>query len=188
METSIACCARSTILPNASSQQYSAALASPRSVCASSSSKVCSQASIFTNIWFCLCMMILLIGCKMHVQSLKASSLFGESLRLAPKSSSKIVKAKSSSLVTKCEIGDSLVSYIAYYQNNQYWFWLKYHYKKKIELVKIPQLWQYQKLSLTLSMLLEVTINFCHLNLLLLSIYRNDNPFYSHCIELVISN
>lgn len=43
------------------------------------------------------------------LQSLKASSIFGESLRVAPKSSFKAVKGKNSSLVTKCEIGDSLV-------------------------------------------------------------------------------
>ncbi|KAG8390078.1 hypothetical protein BUALT_Bualt01G0046000 [Buddleja alternifolia] len=85
METaSIACCAHGAILPSVSSQQYSTSLASPRSVYSSFSSK-----------------------------SLKASSLFGESLRIAPKSSLKVSKANKSSLVTKCELGDSLEEFLA---------------------------------------------------------------------------
>ncbi|KAI3470844.1 hypothetical protein Pfo_027507 [Paulownia fortunei] len=83
METGIACCAHGAILPNVSSQQYSTAFASPRSVYSSFSSK-----------------------------SLKASSLFGESLRVSPKSSLKVSKAKSSALVIKCEIGDSLEEFL----------------------------------------------------------------------------
>lgn len=79
----MACCARVAISPNVSSQQYSAALASPRSVSPSFSSK-----------------------------SSRGSSLFGESLRLAPKSSLKASKGKNSSLVTKCEIGDSLEEFL----------------------------------------------------------------------------
>ena len=42
-------------------------------------------------------------------QSLKSSSIFGESLRVVPRSSLKVSKTKNSSLVTRCEIGDSLV-------------------------------------------------------------------------------
>ncbi|KAL3820162.1 hypothetical protein ACJIZ3_006067 [Penstemon smallii] len=83
MEISIACCARGAILPNVSSQQYSATLASPRPISSSFSSK-----------------------------SLKASSLFGESLCVGPKSALRMSKAKSSSLVTKCEIGDSLEEFL----------------------------------------------------------------------------
>lgn len=45
-------------------------------------------------------------------QSLKSSSLFGESLRVASQSTVKVAKAKDASLVTRCEIGDSLVSYL----------------------------------------------------------------------------
>ncbi|KAL0401248.1 UNVERIFIED_CONTAM: Sedoheptulose-1,7-bisphosphatase, chloroplastic [Sesamum latifolium] len=84
--TGIACCARGAILPNVSSQQYHpTALASPRAVSPSFVSP----------------------------KSLKASSLFGESLRIAPRSSYKFSKApKSSSLVTKCEIGDSLEEFL----------------------------------------------------------------------------
>ncbi|KAL0317112.1 UNVERIFIED_CONTAM: Sedoheptulose-1,7-bisphosphatase, chloroplastic [Sesamum angustifolium] len=80
--TGIACCTRGAILPNVSSQQYHpTALASPRA----------GSPSVISP------------------KSLKASSLFGESLRIAPRSSYKLPKApKSSSLVTKCEIGDSL--------------------------------------------------------------------------------
>ncbi|KAL0452771.1 UNVERIFIED_CONTAM: Sedoheptulose-1,7-bisphosphatase, chloroplastic [Sesamum latifolium] len=82
METSLTCCARGAILPTASSQQYST-LASPRSVSPSFSSK-----------------------------SLRASSIYGDSLRIAPRSSLKVSKAKSSALVTKCEIGDSLEEFL----------------------------------------------------------------------------
>lgn len=45
-------------------------------------------------------------------QSLKSSSLFGESLRVSSKSTLKFSRAKSTSVITKCEIGDSLVSYL----------------------------------------------------------------------------
>lgn len=45
-----------------------------------------------------------------ELQSLKSSSLFGESLRVMSKSSLKATKTNNSPLVTKCEIGDSLVS------------------------------------------------------------------------------
>lgn len=44
------------------------------------------------------------------LQSSKGSSIFGESLRVAPRSSMKVSNGKNASLVTKCEIGDSLVS------------------------------------------------------------------------------
>lgn len=84
METGIACCARGAILPNVSSQQYSAALPSPRSVYQSFTSK-----------------------------SSKGSSIFGESLRVAPRSSMKVSKGKNASLVTKCEIGDSLEEFLS---------------------------------------------------------------------------
>lgn len=47
----------------------------------------------------------------MVLQNLKPSSLFGEALRVTPRSSLKFSRAKkSTTLVTKCEIGDSLVS------------------------------------------------------------------------------
>ena len=42
-------------------------------------------------------------------QVLRTSSLFGESLRLVPKSSLKVLKTKNNSIVPKCAIGDSLV-------------------------------------------------------------------------------
>ncbi|KAI6670108.1 hypothetical protein NL676_004993 [Syzygium grande] len=46
-------------------------------------------------------------------KSLKSSSLFGESLRVAPpRSSLKAPKAKNSSLTTRCEIGDSLEEFL----------------------------------------------------------------------------
>ncbi|KAL0382090.1 UNVERIFIED_CONTAM: Sedoheptulose-1,7-bisphosphatase, chloroplastic [Sesamum calycinum] len=82
METSLTCCARGAILPTASSQQYST-LTSPRSISPSFSSK-----------------------------SLRASSIYGDSLRVVPRSSLKVSKAKSSALVTKCEIGDSLEEFL----------------------------------------------------------------------------
>ncbi|KAG5239921.1 Sedoheptulose-1 family protein [Salix suchowensis] len=44
---------------------------------------------------------------------LKSSSLFGETLRFIPRSSVKVSKAKNSSLVTRCEIGDSLEEFLA---------------------------------------------------------------------------
>ncbi|KAJ6982988.1 sedoheptulose-1,7-bisphosphatase [Populus alba x Populus x berolinensis] len=46
-------------------------------------------------------------------RSLKSSSLFGETLRFVPRSSLKVSKAKNSSLVTRCEIGDSLEEFLA---------------------------------------------------------------------------
>ncbi|XP_065869899.1 sedoheptulose-1,7-bisphosphatase, chloroplastic [Euphorbia lathyris] len=49
-------------------------------------------------------------------KSLKSTSLFGESLRLVPRSSLKVSKAKSSSsgvVVTRCEIGESLEEFLA---------------------------------------------------------------------------
>ncbi|CAK7325806.1 unnamed protein product [Dovyalis caffra] len=46
-------------------------------------------------------------------RSLKSSSLFGESLRFVPRSSLQVSKAKNSSLVTRCEIGDSLEEFIS---------------------------------------------------------------------------
>ncbi|KAL2926725.1 Sedoheptulose-1 7-bisphosphatase chloroplastic [Bienertia sinuspersici] len=47
-------------------------------------------------------------------KSLKSSSLFGDSLRMTTKSSSKVNKAKNSnSLVTKCELGDSLEEFLS---------------------------------------------------------------------------
>ncbi|WMV31245.1 hypothetical protein MTR67_024630 [Solanum verrucosum] len=85
METSVTCCARATsLLPNVSSQQYSTSLATSRSISPSFNSR-----------------------------SLKSSSLFGESLRVAPKSSHKESRTKNSSLVTKCEIGDSLEEFLS---------------------------------------------------------------------------
>ncbi|KAL5543757.1 hypothetical protein UlMin_007541 [Ulmus minor] len=82
METGMACCARGAFLPNISSQP-SMSLVSPPSISPSFNSKV-----------------------------LKSSSLFGESLRAAPKSSLKVAKAKNSSQVTRCEIGDSLEEFL----------------------------------------------------------------------------
>nr|AFK49549.1 unknown [Lotus japonicus] len=46
-------------------------------------------------------------------RSLKSSSLFGESLRVSSKSTLKVSRTKgSTSLVTKCEIGDSLEEFL----------------------------------------------------------------------------
>ncbi|CAA3015322.1 sedoheptulose-1,7-bisphosphatase, chloroplastic [Olea europaea subsp. europaea] len=45
-------------------------------------------------------------------RTLKTSSLFGETLRIAPKSSFRVTKTKNSSPLTKCEIGDSLVKFL----------------------------------------------------------------------------
>ncbi|KAL8552085.1 hypothetical protein ACS0TY_000954 [Phlomoides rotata] len=82
METAgITCYARGAVLPNVSSQQYSNTLTPPRVVSPFFSSK-----------------------------NLKASSLFGESLSIAPKSS--LAKAKNSWTLTKCEIGDSLEEFL----------------------------------------------------------------------------
>ncbi|KAL8539158.1 hypothetical protein ACS0TY_000957 [Phlomoides rotata] len=87
METAgITCYARGAVLPNVSSQQYSNTLTPPRVVSPFFSSKI--------NL----------------LQNLKASSLFGESLSIAPKSS--LAKAKNSWTLTKCEIGDSLEEFL----------------------------------------------------------------------------
>ncbi|CAA3015323.1 sedoheptulose-1,7-bisphosphatase, chloroplastic [Olea europaea subsp. europaea] len=45
-------------------------------------------------------------------RTLKTSSLFGETLRIAPKSSFRVTKTKNSSPLTKCEIGDSLEEFL----------------------------------------------------------------------------
>ncbi|WOG94019.1 hypothetical protein DCAR_0313309 [Daucus carota subsp. sativus] len=81
----ITCCARGTLLSSVASQHSTTSLASPRSISASYTSKC-----------------------------LKSSSLFGESLRTMPRSSLKVSKSKkSSTLVTKCEIGDSLEEFLS---------------------------------------------------------------------------
>ncbi|KAJ8764084.1 hypothetical protein K2173_004985 [Erythroxylum novogranatense] len=82
METGIACCARGAILPGVSSQ-HSKASVSPASISSSFSSR-----------------------------NLKTSSLFGESLKLVPRSSLKVSRVKNSSAVTRCEIGDSLEEFL----------------------------------------------------------------------------
>ncbi|KAH7548193.1 hypothetical protein JRO89_XS14G0081700 [Xanthoceras sorbifolium] len=83
----ITCYARGVVLPSVSSSQQRAAttaLMSPPSISPCFSSR-----------------------------SLKSSSIFGESLRVVPKSSFKVSKAKNnSSLVTRCEIGDSLEEFL----------------------------------------------------------------------------
>ncbi|KNA19215.1 hypothetical protein SOVF_063340 [Spinacia oleracea] len=78
METSMACCSRSIVLPRVSPQHSSA-----------------------------------LVPSSINLKSLKSSSLFGESLRMTTKSSVRVNKAKNSSLVTKCELGDSLEEFLA---------------------------------------------------------------------------
>ncbi|KAJ6902225.1 SBPASE protein [Populus alba x Populus x berolinensis] len=83
METGIACCARGAYLPGVS--QHSKASMSPRSISPST----------------------------FGARSLKSSSLFGETLRFIPRSSLRVSKAKNSSLVTRCEIGDSLEEFLA---------------------------------------------------------------------------
>ncbi|KAF7816360.1 sedoheptulose-1,7-bisphosphatase, chloroplastic [Senna tora] len=45
-------------------------------------------------------------------RNLKSNSLFGESLRVASKSTVKVSKSKDTSLVTRCEIGDSLEEFL----------------------------------------------------------------------------
>ncbi|KAL9421614.1 hypothetical protein AB3S75_033982 [Citrus x aurantiifolia] len=82
MVTGITCYSRGVVTPTVSSQRYTA-LVSPTSVSSSFSSR-----------------------------SLKASSLFGESLRVVPRSAVKVSKTKNSSLVTKCELGDSLEEFL----------------------------------------------------------------------------
>ncbi|KAL8137461.1 hypothetical protein V2J09_003462 [Rumex salicifolius] len=82
MESSIACCSRGMVLPTRASSHRSTAF-------------VTSPSSINTT------------------KSLKTSSFFGESLRSTVRSSLKLQKAKnSSSLVTRCEIGDSLEEFL----------------------------------------------------------------------------
>ncbi|KAF9598509.1 hypothetical protein IFM89_028041 [Coptis chinensis] len=83
MEASITCYARGAFLPNASSQSSTAMAPPPYSIRSFST------------------------------RSLKSSSIFGESLRTTSKSSLKVSKTKNSSLVTKCEIGDSLEEFLA---------------------------------------------------------------------------
>ncbi|KAI7741068.1 hypothetical protein M8C21_006470, partial [Ambrosia artemisiifolia] len=82
----VACFARGTILPSShvASQQYSTSYASAR-----------SSSSSFTT------------------RSLKSSSFFGEALRVLPRASLKVSKAQNSSLVTKCEIGESLEDFLS---------------------------------------------------------------------------
>ncbi|GFY83520.1 Sedoheptulose-1,7-bisphosphatase [Actinidia chinensis var. chinensis] len=83
METGIACRARGTFLAGISSQQYSTAVVTPPSISSSFSSK-----------------------------SRKSSWMFGESLRIMPKSSVKVSKIKNSSFVAKCALGDSLEEFL----------------------------------------------------------------------------
>lgn len=45
-------------------------------------------------------------------KSLKLSSLFGEPLRVVPKSSLKASRTKNTSAITRCEIGDSLEEFL----------------------------------------------------------------------------
>lgn len=82
METGITCYARGVITPTVSSQRCTA-LVSPTSISSSFGSR-----------------------------SLKASSLFGEPLRVVPRSAVKVSKTKNSSLETKCELGDSLEEFL----------------------------------------------------------------------------
>ncbi|KAK8491062.1 hypothetical protein V6N11_047106 [Hibiscus sabdariffa] len=88
METGITSYARGIVLPSVSSK-HSTALVSPPSISPSFSSRVHN-----------------------YIHSLKSSSLFGEPLRVVPRSSLKVSKAKNTSLVTKCEIGDSLEEFL----------------------------------------------------------------------------
>ncbi|KAL6328199.1 hypothetical protein AAG906_034342 [Vitis piasezkii] len=83
METGVTCYARGAFLPTSVSSQHSTALVSPPSISPSFSSK-----------------------------SLRSSSLFGESLRVVPRSSLKVSRTKNSSLVTRCEVGDSLEEFL----------------------------------------------------------------------------
>ncbi|XP_022765053.1 sedoheptulose-1,7-bisphosphatase, chloroplastic-like [Durio zibethinus] len=82
METGVTCYARGIVLPSVSSK-HSTALVSPPSTSPSFSSR-----------------------------SLKSSSIFGESLRVVPRSSLKVSKTENCSLVTRCEIGDSLEEFL----------------------------------------------------------------------------
>ncbi|XP_052184169.1 sedoheptulose-1,7-bisphosphatase, chloroplastic-like [Diospyros lotus] len=49
-----------------------------------------------------------IVSCK----NLKSSSLFGDSLMVMPRASTKVLRVKNSSLVTRCEIGDSLEEFL----------------------------------------------------------------------------
>ncbi|KAF5752548.1 sedoheptulose-1 7-bisphosphatase chloroplastic-like [Tripterygium wilfordii] len=84
MEASIACCARGALLPTVSSQHSKALISTPNISASFTSSR-----------------------------SLKSSSLMGEQLRVVSKSSLKVSKTKNYSLVTKCEIGDSLEEFLS---------------------------------------------------------------------------
>ncbi|XP_071709582.1 sedoheptulose-1,7-bisphosphatase, chloroplastic-like [Rutidosis leptorrhynchoides] len=83
MEKGVACFVRGTILPSVGSQNTTS-FASTRSI-----------SSSFTT------------------KSLKSSLLFGEALRVTSRSSIKVSKAQNSSLVTKCEIGESLEDFLS---------------------------------------------------------------------------
>ncbi|KAM0023574.1 putative sedoheptulose-bisphosphatase [Helianthus debilis subsp. tardiflorus] len=83
METGVACFARGTISPTVASQ-HTTSFASPRSISPSFATR-----------------------------SLKSSSFMGESLRVMPRSSIKVSKTQNSSLVTKCEIGESLEDFLS---------------------------------------------------------------------------
>ncbi|XP_010554642.1 PREDICTED: sedoheptulose-1,7-bisphosphatase, chloroplastic isoform X2 [Tarenaya hassleriana] len=84
METSITCYSRGILPPSFSSQRFSALLSPPSSLSTSSTSR-----------------------------RLKSSSFFGESLRSAPRSSLKKAKSNGTSIVTKCELGQSLEEFLA---------------------------------------------------------------------------
>ncbi|XP_033146524.1 sedoheptulose-1,7-bisphosphatase, chloroplastic isoform X2 [Brassica rapa] len=101
METSVTCYSRGIILPSVSSQRSSTLVSPPSSFSASSSFKVSSI--LYTH------------TCKAHTcDRLKSSSIFGESLRVEPRSQLKATKAKNNggSTVTKCEIGQSLEEFL----------------------------------------------------------------------------
>ncbi|MDG6100349.1 hypothetical protein EXU34_23170, partial [Alteromonas sp. ZYF713] len=83
METGVACFARGIILPSVASSQHTTSFASPRTISPSFTTK-----------------------------SLKSSSLFGEALRIMPRSSLKAEIIQNSSLITKCEIGESLEDFL----------------------------------------------------------------------------
>ncbi|GKV28337.1 hypothetical protein SLEP1_g37407 [Rubroshorea leprosula] len=83
MDSGIACYAHGVVLPTVTAK-YSTAIVSPPSASPSFNSRVC----------------------------LKSSSLFGESLRIVPKSSLRAAKSRSSSVVTRCAIGDSLEEFL----------------------------------------------------------------------------
>ncbi|XP_010554641.1 PREDICTED: sedoheptulose-1,7-bisphosphatase, chloroplastic isoform X1 [Tarenaya hassleriana] len=92
METSITCYSRGILPPSFSSQRFSALLSPPSSLSTSSTSR----------------------GFQIrYYQRLKSSSFFGESLRSAPRSSLKKAKSNGTSIVTKCELGQSLEEFLA---------------------------------------------------------------------------